>query len=125
MFGGKAKSTSGEQVETIIGEETFFKGSLQAGGTVRIDGKFEGDISSTGDIIIGETGLVTAQIQAKNAMIAGTLQGNAVVMEKLELLSTAKLYGDIEATVLSIGEGAVFKGACTMKGETAQAAEMA
>ncbi|MDU2065289.1 MAG: polymer-forming cytoskeletal protein [Sporomusaceae bacterium] len=114
MFGGKTKSVHTEHIETIIGQGTLFKGKVEATGTIRIDGRFEGEVLSSGDLIIGESGVVTAQIQAKSLTIAGTLQGNATVQEKLELLPTGKLYGDIAANVLSIGEGAVFKGACAM-----------
>lgn len=115
MFGTKVKTIDTTQIETIIGKESTFKGTIEANGTIRIDGKLEGQLNSSGDIIIGETGEVKAQIQARNALIAGMLHGNICISEKLELLSTGKVYGDIEAAVLSIGEGAVFKGNCKMK----------
>ena len=117
MFGGKkvTASFSGDQIETIIGRDTQFKGSINAGGTIRIDGKFEGDISSTGDAIIGETGNITAQVKARNATIAGVVNGNIDISDKLELLSSAKVYGDLKVGVLIIGEGATFKGACEMR----------
>ena len=117
MFGSKKGTVtySGDQIETIIGRDTFFKGSINAGGTIRIDGKFEGDISSTSDAIIGETGNITAQVKARNATVAGVITGNMDITEKLELLSSAKLYGDIKVGVLIIGEGATFKGACEMR----------
>lgn len=123
MFGTKPKTIDTTQIETIIGKETSFQGTIETNGTIRIDGKFEGQLSSSGDIIIGETGEVKAQIQARNALIAGTLQGNICIIEKLELLSTGKLYGDIDAPILSISEGAIFQGTCTMKSEIITAAE--
>ena len=123
MFGAKPKTIDTTQIETIIGKETSFNGTIEATGTIRVDGKFEGQLTSSGDVIIGENGEVKAQIKARSALIAGTLQGNISITDKLELLSTGKLYGDIDAAVLSIGEGAVFRGACTMKGEIIPAAE--
>ena len=119
MFGGKKVTASfGEQVGTIIGKDTQFKGSIQATGTIRVDGQFEGELSTTSDAIIGETGNLKAQVKAKSATIAGIVNGNMDVQDKLELLPTAKLFGDIKVGVLIIGEGATFKGACEMRHET-------
>lgn len=117
MFGNKKSTFPEQQVETIIGKDTQFKGNLNASSGVRIDGDFEGDVNSSGDVIIGETGKLTAQIKARNAVIAGEVHGNVEVQERLELMPAAKLFGDIKVGVLIIGEGAVFKGACTMRNE--------
>ncbi len=75
----------------------------------------EGDIVTSSEIVIGETGNVKAQIKAKNARIGGTVTGNMEISERLELLASAKLIGDIKAGTLIIGEGAIFKGACEMR----------
>jgi cytoskeletal protein CcmA (bactofilin family) len=118
MFGNKrAPILPGfsDQIETIIGKDTQFKGTIRATGTIRIDGQVEGEISTKGDVVIGETGAIKAQIQARSATIAGSVLGNADITDKLELTSTAKLNGDIKTGVLIIGEGAVFKGACEMR----------
>lgn len=117
MFGGKKMSGYIEQVDTLIGQDTNIKGSIEAKGTIRFDGQFEGDISTAGAIIIGETGKIKAQIRALTATVAGTINGNMIITDKLELLPTAKLYGDIKVGTLIISEGAVFKGACEMKQE--------
>lgn len=120
MFGGKKVTASfGEQVETIIGKDTQFKGSIQATSTIRVDGQFEGELSTTSDAVIGETGNLKAQVKAKNVTIAGIVNGNMDVQDKLELLPTARLFGDIKVGVLIIGEGATFKGACEMRHEAA------
>jgi len=115
MFGSKNTKTNFEQVETIVGKETKFNGSITAKGTIRIDGKLEGEVVTTGDVIIGQTAELQAQIKARSTTIAGTVTGNVVVEDKLELLKTGKLYGDVKVGSLIIGEGAVFKGACEMQ----------
>lgn len=117
MFGSSKKTQTNYvgEVETIIGKNTLFKGNISGTGTIRIDGQFEGEINTKGNILIGETSKVTAQIKAMNATIAGTIYGNIDISEKLDLLSTAKIYGDLKVGVLSISEGAVFKGACEMR----------
>jgi cytoskeletal protein CcmA (bactofilin family) len=118
MFGSK-KSTSpiGDQVATIIGSETSFTGNITSQGTIRIDGRHTGQIDTSGDLVIGETGTVEAQVKARNALIAGVVKGNMEVSDKLELLPTAKVYGDIKISTLTIGEGAIFRGACNMINE--------
>ena len=115
MFVRKKSEAFSEQVETLIGHTTTLKGSLTSSGALRIDGQFEGDIATTADLIIGEAGQVKATISAKNAMVAGIVTGNMDVNDKLELLPSAKVVGDLKVGTLIIGEGAVFKGNCEMR----------
>lgn len=110
MFGGKKMQGSGSGVETIIGRGAQFTGELVDQGTLRIDGGFSGNIRSAGDVYIGADADITATITASNATVAGKVNGDIVVSGKLELLSTASLYGNIKAGVLSIEEGATFRG---------------
>ena len=115
MFGGKKGTEPVGQVETIIGQSTTIKGSLSSSGSLRIDGQFDGDVNTTGDLIVGETARIKAQINVRNAVIAGTITGNMDVSEKLELYPTARVIGDLKVGTLIVGEGAVFKGNCEMK----------
>lgn len=103
-----------ERVETVIGRGTHFNGSLTAVGTLRIDGKVEGQIVHRGDVVIGETGVVEASIQARNVTIAGEVRGGIEAEGKLELVATGKLSGDIKAGALIISEGALFQGSSAM-----------
>lgn len=121
MFGGKRNSGISEEVETVIGKDTLFKGTITSKSSIRIDGQFEGELVTSGNAVIGQTGSVTAQIKASSCTIAGMVRGNVDVTDRLDLLPTAKLYGDIKVGVLIIGEGAVFKGACEMHGSEAAA----
>lgn len=103
------------KVDTIIGRETEFKGTLTSSGLIRIDGKVDGEIIHKGDIAIGETGNITANMKARNVTVAGTVSGNVEATGKLELLPTAKVFGDISVGSLVIGEGALFKGTSEMR----------
>lgn len=121
MFGGKrstatvGSSMPNDQVETVIGKDTVFKGSISSNSGLRVDGQMEGDITTTSDVIIGPAGNAKAQITARNAIIAGRVTGNLDITEKLELASTATLHGDIKVGILVIAEGAVYKGSCEMR----------
>ncbi|MBP2655909.1 MAG: Polymer-forming cytoskeletal [Firmicutes bacterium] len=117
MFGKKdsiISSFGSTAMETVVGKGTKIIGNIDATGTIRVDGQLEGEITTKGDLIIGESGSVKAKIKAHSAIISGTINGNMEVADKLELASTGKVYGDIKTGSLVIGEGAVFKGACEM-----------
>lgn len=116
MFGSKSTAQSTvEQVETVVGKGTYLKGVINAKGSIRIDGQLEGEIETEGDIVVGPTGLLTANIKARKATLAGAVTGNINVTDKLELLPTAKLIGDVNVGSIIIGEGAIFQGVCEMK----------
>jgi cytoskeletal protein CcmA (bactofilin family) len=115
MFGRKKTLDITDQVETLIGQGTSVTGSLSSNGALRIDGQFEGDIATSVDIIVGESGRITATVSAKNAVVAGLVTGNMDIVDKLELLPSAKVVGDLKVGTLIIGEGAVFKGNCEMR----------
>ena len=103
-----------DKVETLIGKNTQFKGDIFGGGTVRVDGALEGRISTKGDVVVGGSGKVKADIEAKNILIAGLVEGNVNVTGKMEITNTAKISGDLRVGVLSIEEGATLDGNCNM-----------
>ncbi|ABZ83644.1 conserved hypothetical protein [Heliomicrobium modesticaldum Ice1] len=112
MFGRKkeANHTAVDRIDTVIGKESLFTGTLKATGTVRIDGQFSGEIVGKSDVIIGETGRVEATVEGRNIIIAGTVHGNIDASGRLEIATTGRLYGDLTASSLIIDEGAVFHG---------------
>ena len=120
MFGtNKTKSESQQErlhdkVDTIIGAGTLFVGEIHIKGTLRIDGRVEGKVISSGDVVVGETGALEAEVRGRSIKLAGTLKGNAFASGTLELASTGKLYGDIEVGKVVISDGAVFQGQCKM-----------
>jgi cytoskeletal protein CcmA (bactofilin family) len=101
-------------VDTVIGKETEVKGSISSTGVIRIDGKVEGEIAHKGDVIVGETGRIAANITARNLAVAGSVSGNIDASGKLELLPSARVVGDIKTGSLLISEGALFKGRSEM-----------
>jgi cytoskeletal protein CcmA (bactofilin family) len=120
LFAGRRDSGPGPasqdaRVDTIVGKDTEFKGTLNSSGLIRIDGKVDGEISHQGDVVIGETGHVTATIRARNVTVAGTVNGNIEATGRLELLASARVLGDLTVTALVISEGAMFKGTSEMK----------
>ncbi|MCG0275110.1 MAG: polymer-forming cytoskeletal protein [Thermosediminibacteraceae bacterium] len=116
MFGKKTESVeiNPEKVDTLIGKGTEIKGTVKASGVIRIEGKIEGELESAGDVIVTETGVVNAQLKARNAIVAGEVSGNILLSGKLEIKSSGKVLGDLKVESISIEDGALFEGKCEM-----------
>lgn len=128
MFGTAKKTVDSlnyGSVQTIIGEGTEIKGTIQATGVIRIDGTLEGSIVHRGELIVGPKGRVLADIESKSLAVAGEVRGNIQTEEKLELLAGSRVYGDIRCGHLVIHEGAMFHGRSLMSKDEAQVAASA
>jgi cytoskeletal protein CcmA (bactofilin family) len=101
-------------VDTVLGVGSDFKGQMFAKGTIRIDGRVEGNVTSEEGIIIGDKGVVKGNISAKSVILSGKVTGNISCIKRLEITPTGQLQGDIRAPRLVIAEGVVFKGNCDM-----------
>jgi len=106
----------GEKFKTssVIGKETEFKGNLKDRESIRIDGKFEGEIEVGGTLIVGEDAVIKANIKAKSVSIGGKVVGDVNCEGKVELFSSGSLEGKVKASDLTIAEGAFFNGECRM-----------
>jgi cytoskeletal protein CcmA (bactofilin family) len=105
------------RIDTIIGKETSINGTVEAKGILRVDGKVTGQLITNGDIIVAESGIIEADVKARSISIAGTIRGNVEATGILEIEPAGKLFGDISVAKLSIGDGAVFQGACKMRNQ--------
>ncbi len=106
---------SAKDIQAFLGEETKFEGKLFFEGTVRIDGKFQGEIHTEDIVIIGESADVNAEISAGEIIISGTVRGNVIAKNSLEILAPGKVYGNILTPRLTIQEGVIFEGTCRME----------
>ncbi len=95
---------------TVIGADARFKGELSFDRGVRIDGTFDGHIKSKGTLHVAEGAKVAANVEASNVKVEGECRGNLIVTEKLHLMATAKVEGDLRTTRLEIADGAIFSG---------------
>jgi cytoskeletal protein CcmA (bactofilin family) len=107
--------TPPDKINTVIGKDTFFKGTLTGKGLIRIDGEAEGSIVNKGDLIIGESGRVKVELKARNVTIAGYYEGVLEAEGKLELKKTATAIGTFKTNGLLVEEGAVVSGSLEMK----------
>lgn len=98
-----------------VGNGTVLTGETDFQAMLRIDGHLTGRITSeNGTLIIGSSGRVDANIAVAAAVISGTVNGDIIAAEKLELGRTARVLGNIQTPRLVIEDGAIFEGACTM-----------
>lgn len=105
----------GGVMNTIIGKDTVFTGTLDVKGGVRVDGKVKGKIICSDTVTIGSGGFVEADVEAQLAIVAGRMVGNLVASEKIELQTKSDVEGDIRTKSLVVEQGAIFCGACHMK----------
>jgi len=115
------KKFSSSQVSgdtTLISAECQITGSIIINGNARIDGKIEGNIHVTGDLIIGSSACLKADIEAKTVSIAGEVRGNIKTTDLLELNDTARLLGDICTRQFKVEQGAQFTGTSQILDET-------
>jgi cytoskeletal protein CcmA (bactofilin family) len=99
---------------TTIGADATFKGQLQFEKGVRLLGKFEGEITSDGEMVIAEGAALVGDVKAGTIRIDGKVKGNLHANAKVELTSNARLEGDLEAARLEVAEGAVLIGRCVV-----------
>lgn len=106
--------------ETVLGTNSTLEGTLKSNSNVRLDGAFTGVLEINGNVLIGESAKINADVNARNISIAGAIRGN-VTGKKVQILRTGRVWGDIRATALTTEEGAFIDGKITMIGHEANA----
>lgn len=101
-----------DEYATVIGADAQFKGELTFQGGVRVDGLFEGSITTPGKILVSREGKLKAEVKAGSIVVEGHIEGNVSVRDRAELRATAQLRGDLKAAKLNVVEGATFIGRC-------------
>jgi len=103
-----------EEVKAFLGEGTEFNGLLSFEGTVRIDGKFEGEVVSKDTLILGNSAVMNAEVSVGIIIVRGKIAGNIVASKKIEIRSDGEVIGNIKTPLLFIEEGAILDGKCEM-----------
>lgn len=115
---GRSKSAPIDKIETVIGPNTNFRGRLVCDGSVRIDGVCEeGVIETLGNIVIGPQAKVAADLIAENVSVSGAVTGSIRASGRLEILSTGKVWGNVDVGSFLLDEDGYFRGNLAMKDE--------
>ena len=104
-----------DQTRICLGKDTEFEGKLSFKGTVRIDGKFTGEIFSEGTLSVGETAVIRSDIHVSHIIISGEIRGNIIADNRIEIHAPGKVFGNIQAPAVIIEEGVIFEGNCRMQ----------
>jgi len=117
MFTSDKKTTPPtEGQRNIIGITTEIVGDISSEGDFRIDGKIEGNVKTSGKLIVGKSGYISGTIDCTNADIEGTVSGKLTCSDTLSLKSTAVIEGEVYIEKLAVEPGATFNATCSMKG---------
>ncbi len=111
--------TDGTFINSIVGEGTTFRGELVLAGLLRIDGDFSGSITTAGKVLVGKNGRAECTIKAGTVVVGGVVRGNIVSAEKVMVLSTGMVIGNISTPRLVVEEGVVLNGSCLVSREAA------
>jgi cytoskeletal protein CcmA (bactofilin family) len=107
----------GKDITTTFGKETAFNGFLKFRDTLKIQGNFKGTIEATGALIVDKDAVVEAsRISVASLTVLGTVIGNVIAVDKIDLYAGSILKGDIQAARLRIADGVSFEGTCKMTG---------
>jgi cytoskeletal protein CcmA (bactofilin family) len=110
----KKNGFGGDDNITLLAKGVQLKGEIRVEGTVRIDGRLDGDIHTKGQVIVGEDGLVQGTIAAGVVVSSGRIKATVTAVERVQLLKTAILIGEVHTPVLMMEEGAKIQGVTDM-----------
>lgn len=106
--------TDVHDVHTLLGPESHFAGKLVFEGTVRVDGRFVGEVHTDGNLIVGHGAHVEGQLRVGHLVVHGDVVGEVVATRAVEVHAPAKVRGKLTTPQLTMDKGVVFDGECTM-----------
>lgn len=113
-------ATTSNEINALLGKGSEFEGKLTFEGTVRIDGRFKGEIVSDDVLIVGEGAQVDGDIRVNRVVVYGNVTGTVTAPGGVNLHAPARLTGSLSTRSLTIDEGVIFDGECRMSDGRAQ-----
>jgi cytoskeletal protein CcmA (bactofilin family) len=105
-----------KDIKAYLGEDTVFSGTLTFNGAVRIDGKMDGQVNTDDTLIVGENGILEAEINAGTVICRGKIKGTIRASKRIEIHTNSEVVGNISSPALLVENGAIFDGNCDMTG---------
>jgi len=116
VFGREKRPVPLDRIEVTVGPTANIHGDLVCDGIVKIDGVYQGSIKTVSNVIISETGRVDAHIEAQNVSVSGQAKGSIEAKERLEILSSGRVWADVTVTSFLLDDGGKLHGALKMYG---------
>ena len=101
----------------FLGKDTEFEGKFTFEGTTIVDGHLKGEIQSDGTLIVGLGGMIEAKVHASTLVINGEIHGDLIAEKRIDIHRPGRVFGNIQAPIIVIKEGAIFEGDCQMRHE--------
>lgn len=117
-----AKS-GGDISNNIIGTNSYFTGNFHINGSLKIDGRFEGKYLQAEQLYIGAQGKIKTNINAVSVIVEGLVIGNINATNRVLLMPTAKILGDIKTPELIIQKGVILEGRCAISNDLKSSAK--
>jgi cytoskeletal protein CcmA (bactofilin family) len=115
MVQATARQAGLGEITTLLGRGATFEGKLTFEGTVRIDGRFKGEVFSDDVLVIGEGAHVEAEIDIGEVIIQGTVVGNVKAKRSIEIHAPGRVKGDLHTPSLQVDKGVIFEGRSFME----------
>jgi len=115
MVQAAARQQGAGEITTLLGRGAAFEGKLTFEGTVRIDGRFKGEVFSEDVLVIGDGAQVEATIDVGEVIIQGTVVGNISAKRSIEIHAPGRVKGDMHTPSLQIDKGVIFEGRSFME----------
>ena len=109
-------------IDAFLGKGTRVSGKLVFGGTGRIEGQVDGEISAQDVLTIGEGAIVKAKVSGATIIVEGQVTGDVIARQRLEIRASGRVQGNVTSPRLVVLEGAILDGQCSMSGAEAKAA---
>ena len=119
MVQAAAKPQASGEITTLLGRGATFEGKLTFEGTVRIDGRFKGEVFTDDVLVIGDGAHVEAELDVGEVIVTGTVVGNIKAKRSIEIHAPGRVKGDLHTPSLQIDKGVVFEGRSFMEAATA------
>lgn len=112
--------TDDVSINTLVGAGTRVSGDLNIAGLVRVDGDIDGNLETTGRVIIGEKARIRGNVTAKAAVIGGIIEGDVYAPDEIQILASSSVYGDVITKKISVAENSFIHGMCIAIKDTEQ-----
>ncbi|WP_027183661.1 bactofilin family protein [Desulfovibrio inopinatus] len=103
-----------DEINAFLGAGTTYQGRLDFEGSVRIDGNFQGEVESSGTLVVGKDATIIGQVKVGQLVLSGRLEGDVTAQKKVTMHKTAVFYGNLVTPALVVEDGAVLEGKVTM-----------
>ena len=113
------KNNSSNEINTIIGKNSYFKGVFSLKGALKVEGCYEGENLSVDSIFVTASGKVKSNIKASTVVVEGLIIGNIEAKNRVMLMPTSRILGEIRTPELIIQNGAILEGLCVIAPSTA------